>query len=422
MPQVKIEKLVFGGQGLGRIVERVVFVTGGYPGETVEFTSTKQKKNFIEGVVSKVLTPSPDRIQAVDDHFMSCSPWQTLKYDAENKWKVEIAKETYQRLAKLDLPDLTIESLSDEYHYRNKMEYNFYIGEDEILRFAFHDRGTHHLRPIGECALASSEINEAGERVLEFLNNHKVPRRSLKSAIIRSDGAGHSAVALFIKDKIELSAAELLSDKTLGVQVYLSDYRSPASVPTELLQTVGQNYLETTIQGIKLRFGLLSFFQINPPIFEKVIDAIRPYVKDEKVVDYYSGVGAIGLSLAREAESVALVEENKEAVELAQHNIEANHITNVKAFQARAEDSLNYITSDSAVIVDPPRTGLHGDVVKKLLSEKPKRIVYLSCGIDTQARDLALLEADYKLVFSKLYNFFPRTPHIESLVVLQLKS
>ncbi|MSU75157.1 MAG: 23S rRNA (uracil(1939)-C(5))-methyltransferase RlmD [Candidatus Magasanikbacteria bacterium] len=422
MSQVKIEKLVFGGQGLGRVGERVVFVTGGYPGEIVEFQATKQKKNFIEGVVANVIESSPDRVAPVDDHFMSCSPWQTLTYEAENKWKVEIAKETYQRIAKLDLPDLTIESLPEEYHYRNKMEYNFFIDDKEILHFAFHDRGTHHLRPIGECALASREINEAGERVLQFLNKHKVPRRSLKSAIIRSDGAGHSAIALFIKDKMELPAGELLSEKTLGVQVYLSDYRSPASVPTELLQSVGQNYLEITIRGVKLRFGLLSFFQINPPIFEKVIEAIRPFITNEKIVDYYSGVGAIGLALARDAQLVTLVEENKEAVELAKGNIASNSITNANAYQARAEASLDYITSDSTVIVDPPRIGLHPDVLTKLLNEKPKHIVYLSCGIDTQARDLLALTASFKLVFWQVYNFFPRTPHIESLCVLELKA
>ena len=432
--QAFVEKLVFGGQGMGRLDDRVVFVTGGFPGETVEFNITKQKKNFIEGTVTKVINPSPDRIAPVDDHCMSCSPWQTLSYEAENKWKVEIAKETFRRLAKLELPDLTIESPSEQYHYRNKMEYNFWIEspttpglaadpssgrKGDQLFFAFHNRGTHTLRPIGECALASPEINEAGERVLQFLNRNKVPRRSLKSAIIRSDGAGHSAIALFIKDKLELSARELLSEKTLGVQVYLSDFRSPASVPTELLTSVGQNYLESSVSDVKLRFGLLSFFQINPPIFEKVIAAMRPFVKNENVVDYYSGVGAIGLSLAHEAASVTLVEENGEAVELAKHNIQTNKIKNATAFQARAEASLDYIQEGSTVIVDPPRTGLHAAVVEKILAVKPKRLIYLSCGIDTQARDLALLGAEYSPVFSRLYNFFPRTPHIEALCVLK---
>ncbi len=430
MPQVTIEKLVFGGQGMGRMGERVVFVTGGYPGETVEFTPTKQKKNFVEGVVANVITPSPDRIASVDDHFMSCSPWQTLSYAAENKWKIEIAKETYRRLGKLELSNLVIESPDEQYHYRNKMEYNFYIdaptspnpssgSRGDQLYFAFHDRGTHHLRPIGECVLASLEIQEAGARVLNFLNKYKVPRRSLKSAIIRSDGYGHSAVALFIKDKMDLPITELLSNKTLGVQLYLSDYRSPASVPTELLQSAGQNFLETYIDGVNLRFGLLSFFQVNKSIFEKVITAIHPWVAGKKIVDYYSGVGAIGLAIAKDAASVTLVEENAEAVDLAQHNIQANSISNATAYRARSEDSLEYIAPDSTVIVDPPRTGLHGSVIERFLEIQPERIIYLSCGIDTQARDVGQLLSAYRPVFSQLYNFFPRTPHIEGLVVLE---
>ena len=404
---------------MGRLDDRVVFVAGGFPGETVEFTITKQKKNFIEGVVSKVIEASPDRTASVDDHFMSCSPWQTLSYEAENKWKVEIARETYRRLAKLDIADLSIDVLPESYHYRNKMEYNFYIGDDEILRFAFHDRGTHHLRPIGECVLASPEINQAGERLLALLNVNKVPRRSLKSAIIRSDGAGHSAIALFVKDKIDVGVEKLLSEKILGVQVYYSDYRSPASVPTEFITSVGQNYLETTVAGLTLRFGLLSFFQINPPIFESVITAIRPFVINETVVDYYAGVGAIGLALSNNATAITLVEENGEAVELAQHNIKANGIKNASAVEARAEVSLGYIQTGSTVIVDPPRTGLHADVVKRLLEVKPPRIIYLSCGVDTQARDIALLSSDYTLKFAKLFNFFPRTSHIEGLCVLE---
>lgn len=406
---------------MGRVGERVVFVAGAYPGETVEFTPTKQKKNFWEGVASKIIVASPDRIEPIDDHFMSCSPWQTLSYDAENRWKITITQETFERLAHLTLPGLSIEAPENAVHYRNKMEYNFYIDENEVLHFAFHDRGTHHLRPIGECVLASPEINKAGAQLLNFLNMHKVPRRSLKSAIIRSDGAGHSAIALFLKDKLDVPAEELLSETNVGVQVYYSDYRSPASVPTELISSVGQNYLETNISGVSLRFGLLSFFQINPPIFTKVVEAIRPWTQDRNVVDYYSGVGAIGLALAEDTKSLKLVEENNEAVAFAEHNITANKIKHASAILARTENALEHITSRSTVIVDPPRTGLNSDVVKHLLETKPERIIYLSCGIDTQARDVALLTETYTSVFSRVYNFFPRTPHIESLLILDKK-
>ncbi|MBP7992343.1 MAG: class I SAM-dependent RNA methyltransferase, partial [Candidatus Magasanikbacteria bacterium] len=202
--------------------------------------------------------------------------------------------------------------------------------------------------------------------------------------------------------------------------LYYSTHKSPASVPTELLYSEGQDYLIATILGTQLKFGLLSFFQINIPIFTEAVKDIAAFIgPKDSVLDFYSGVGAISLPLAKNRPRTILVESNPEAVEYAKQNIALNNLTNAEAHCMPAEKITELIDSDSTIIVDPPRAGLHDKVTLALLNKRPPRIVYLSCDLATQARDVQRLSESYKPIFIKLYNFFPRTPHIEGLVVLE---
>ncbi|MBI2444104.1 MAG: TRAM domain-containing protein, partial [Candidatus Magasanikbacteria bacterium] len=140
LARVTIEKLVFGGAGLGRIGERVAFVWGTLPGEEVEFRKTKKKRNFVEGTLTQVITPSPHRLPPRDDHYLSCSPWQTMAYEEELRWKKLIAAETYRKIGGIELPDTELVTDGREYGYRNKMEYNFIADQAGNLSFAFHAR------------------------------------------------------------------------------------------------------------------------------------------------------------------------------------------------------------------------------------------------------------------------------------------
>ncbi len=426
---VTIEKLIFGGQGLARHDGQVVFVWGALPGEEVEIEILKKKKGFIEGIVKKVLTPSPHRVAPVDEHFDSCSPWQVMSFDEENRWKKEIAIETYRRNGNFEISDTKIDSIATdgvEYGYRNKMEYNFVFDTENKPHLAFHHRGAHRLRAIEECALATPEIQEGSKRIIEWLQKEKLPFGTLKSLVVRSDTRKKVSAALFLKRRevvgqnFHASAVKNLPGG-LGLEVYYSDYRSPASVPTELLGQYGEPTLESELGGVKLRYGLLSFFQINVPVFVKALADIRHHITGGRVVDYYSGVGAISLALHGAYEEALLIEENPEAAQFAKHNAEINGFTNITVERALAERSDTSIKPHDTVILDPPRTGLHGDMVEKLLTIRPKTIIYLSCGLDTHARDIALLckRDAYSPAAWKLYNFFPRTPHIEGLCILK---
>lgn len=424
---LKVQKLVFGGQALGKLDNKACFVWGALPGEEVEFDYTKNKPDFATGIVKNILVKSPERVAPQEDHYLSCSPWQIMNFEAENKWKVEIARETYRKLGNLSRSERdpavageieNLEMITDgvEYGYRNKMEYSFTVFEDQVT-LAFHIRESRKYIPIQVCELARPEINKVALELLTWVKENKIPIRSLKTMIVRCNQKGEVLAGLFLKDRLEFDNYPRLKNNLIGLTIYYSTHKSPASVPTAILHQEGQDYLEEDLSGIRLRYGLFSFFQINVPIFKKALADIKQFVsQDDWVVDYYSGVGAIGLPLGART----LVESNPEAVEYAQKNIKLNKIPSEAVCQP-SEKMTDLITHDKTIIFDPPRAGLDKRVVEKVLAELPKKIIYLSCDIATQARDLGLLKEKYDIKFLKLYNFFPRTAHIEGLAILMRK-
>ncbi len=419
---IKIEKLINGGQALGTTRDgRKAFVWNALPGETVVIQITKNKKNYIEGVAEKIIIASPYRQPPAEDHFLSCSPWQILSYNEENNWKIKLGQELYQGIGKFTPNTLSIDSMPQEMGYRNKIEYNFWEN-DNHLNFAFHERGKKYRYAIDHCQLASPAINQTAKLILDWLNQTLSDKRLVKSLIVRSNLAGETIAALFIKQEYDFPIWPLLNENFIGFHVYLSDYRCPASRPDKLVFSQGQNFLTEKINNLSLRYGLLSFFQVNIPIFQKTLNDIeKRLIKNRAILDLYSGVGAISLPLNKHVKKLELVEINAEAIAYAKINIEKNKIKNAQTFLLPAEKSLELITEEKTIIVDPPRAGLHPAVIEKLLLEKPQQIIYLSCDLATQARDLNLLLPDYKIDFQKLYNYFPRTPHIEGLTILNLK-
>jgi len=418
-----IEKLVFGGQGLARHDGKVYFVWNALPGEEVEVEIVKESKNFSEAVATKIIKKSPHRLVPTEDHFLSCSAWQIMDFESENEWKKITAKEVYQKFSGLTLDD-SLEIVSDEksqINYRNKMEYHF-IESDGEIKFAFFERGGAFLVPLeGSCFLANKEIEKAGKFILAWLNGIKAPVKALKTLILRFDGEKVLA-GLVIREKIKFASMPEIGDDLAGLHIFFADPQKPSNWLPNKLKFVGKEFLTAKINNRNLNYGLLSFFQVNENIFYQALEDISNFVdEDSQIVDFYSGVGTIGLGINKKIKSGVLVEVNPEAVKFAKENITKNKIKNFKAVCAQAEKALEYITKDKTIIFDPVRAGLHPNIIKKVLEEKPGKIIYLSCDPATQARDLKQLSAIYSVKFFKLYNFFPRTPHIEALVVLELK-
>jgi 23S rRNA (uracil1939-C5)-methyltransferase len=418
---LKIEKLVSGGQAIAHLEGKTFFVWNALPNETVEAEIIKNKKNYCEAVAIKIISESPFREKPKEEHFLSSSPWQIIKWEKENEFKKQIAIETYQKIGGVDLDEKKLEIEYDNskpFGYRNKIEFSFAQNSENEICLAFFERGQNKKTPITGCLLAEPAINETANKILEWINHEQIPIRSLKSLIIRSTNNKKTIAGLFIKDKLKFQSFPKLNDNIDGIYIYYSTHKSPASVPTELLWKSGNDYLTADIHGTKLKFGLFSFFQINIPVFEQALkDIYNVIYKKNPILDLYSGVGSISLPLKTTANRM-LVDNCEDSIKYAKENIGANGLQNCEAKCSPAEKILEQIDGSKTIIVDPPRAGLHEKVIKRLLEQTPESVIYLSCDLATQARDIKLLSEKYQLDFVKLYNFFPRTPHVEGLCVL----
>ena len=425
---LRLEKIVGGGQAMGTLDDgRKAFVWGGLPKELVTIRVTKKKSHFVEGIVTKIIEKSPERITPKDENsYLSTSPWQIMPMSSEQSYKASLIEEAFL-LHNITLPE-KIEVFSDgvEFNYRNKVEFSWFgdktdDDEKETLDLAFFKRGGKGKVVVDGTSLAHPSINKLAIEIRDLLREKPIVARQLKTLLIRSDQQGNAVWQLYVKDKIENlisdDEAKLLS--AAGGEIIYSDPKSPASRVTERLNKFSDTTLSDTILGVAFNYACEGFFQVNIPVYEKALSDMKAWINcNEKLptLDLYSGVGTIGLTIG--GDDVTLVEINEHAVAEMQRNIAKLNRPNAKAILAPSEKSLEYITSQQIVIVDPPRAGLHVDVANRLLETEPPRIIYLSCNPVTQARDVSLLQEKYEIVHHQGYNFFPRTPHIEHLVVL----
>ncbi|MBC7746422.1 class I SAM-dependent RNA methyltransferase [Pedobacter sp.] len=420
--EITLTKIVGGGQALGVLADgRKAFVWGGLPEEIVLAEFNKQKKNYVEGVVTEVISASKRRVEARDpDSFVSTSPWQIMDFELEQHYKSALIEEAFE-LHDIVLPS-AIETYTDDvqYGYRNKVEFSFWWENDtEELELAFFRRGTHGKIPIQGSSLAKEEINVLARTIRNILRTKDIEARSLKTLLIRADKQGNTVFQLYLKDKEyqPLTPEDFAATGAQGGEVIYSDPRSPASIITKRLVSYGETRLTDTVLDVPFHYAAEGFFQGNLPVYEQALTDMKQWVNDGPVVDMYSGVGSIGFTIG--GDNLTLVELNKAAVSEMKKNRFALE-KKATIIEASVEGSLEYIVSGATIILDPPRAGLHEAVVDRLLEVQPARIIYLSCNPVTQARDIKYLAAKYGVRYHRGYNFFPRTPHIEHLVVLDL--
>jgi 23S rRNA (uracil1939-C5)-methyltransferase len=335
-----------------------------------------------------------------------------MHYDAENHYKSDIVRELFAH-EKVQLPTFgDALSSGSEWRYRNKMEYSFW-GDDDGLHLALHERGSHGKQIVEGSQLALPAIDEAANAVCRQLGTLQARAGDLKTIIVRANQHGQAVAALFTKltkfTKLELPP------ELKGLRVYHSNPKSPASVPTKLLYELGDVTLQDELLGKTFSYDVDSFFQVNLPVFEQALERIQAANSSKLLVDMYAGVGSIGLS--SKAQKVTLVE--LDAATAAMARINATGREGAEVVEASTEKALEYISGDVPVIFDPPRAGLHSKVVERVLETLPPTVTYLSCNPATHARDLALLQDAYKITSFAVFNFFPRTPHIESLAILE---
>lgn len=416
MEKVVIDKLVHGGQGLATLATgQKVFVWNALPGEKVNIRVIKKKRHYVEAIAEEIVEASPDRIEPQEANYLATSPWQIMKPEVENTQKAAIVRELFAH-EKVTVPAFgDAISSGPGWHYRNKMEYSFW-GDDDGLHLALHQRGSSGKHIVNGSKLALPAVDTAANAILAMLRELEVRAGDLKTVMIRANQAGEAVASLFVKPtgfaKLALPAG------VKGLRVYHSNPKSPASVPTELIQEHGDVTLVDMLNDTSFTYDVDSFFQVNIPVFETTLTQIKSSLDAPILTDMYAGVGSIGLSVAKER--VQLIELHPATAAMAEHNARHAHIS-AEVVEASSEKALEYITDDIPVVVDPPRAGLHPSVVKRMLETKPPTIVYLSCNPATQARDLAKLQEVYDITEFTVYNYFPRTPHIETLAVLRRK-
>ena len=426
---VKFNKITPGGQALGQLESgKKIFAWGVLPGETAEVQITKSKKSFAEGFATEILEKSPDRIEPRDaESFLSTSPWQIFDFDFEQKTKQELIAESF-RQEKIALNQEEIYSDGEIFEYRNKVEFSFWFekfedSDDGELNLAFFKRGGKGKIPVVGTSLAEPEINQAGQKVLEILRARKTASRDLKTLLIRANKNGEIAAQLYVKEEdfTPFSSQEIEKLSFKCFEIIFSSPKSPASVITKILQTSGEKNLTDSVLGVNFNYATESFFQINLPVYEKALLDMKRFIDSKKpTIDLYSGVGSIGLTIGEN--NLTMVEINESAVTEMRANIsKLGREDSARAVLAPSEKALDFIESGANLIVDPPRAGMDKKVCAKILEAEPEKIIYLSCNPTTQARDAAILSEKYDIIYSRGYNFFPRTPHIENLIVLQIR-
>ena len=388
---IHVTKLTPGGQALGTLDDpaspdhgKKVFLWNALPGETVTaFDLTKRKSSYLEGIATEIEHPSPHRVAPRDSLYLSTSPWQIFDWDYELAQKCALVAESL-RQAHIPLDGLDISPVQTdgkEWHYRNKMEYALYWdNSDNCIYLAFRARGTHKKQKVLTSSLERPELLQAALECVRDLNNRHEEARKYQSLLLRCNQHGEVSGGL------------------------LENHRPHPVFPN----------LRETLLGHRYSYSPNGFFQINLPVYELALQEIRKHITTSDVLDLYSGVGTIGLSVARD-KNLTLVESNAAAYRELVYNC-SNSSANPHL--AKSEDVTDFIQPGQTVILDPPRAGCDAKLIERLNAVRPETIIYLSCNPSTQARDVALLLQHYRIAKIVPFNFFPKTPHIENLIIL----
>ncbi len=412
--------MIPGGVSLGTEESgKKIFFWNALPGEKVtDFEIIKTKSSFTEAIATNVINDSDFRVVPRDEHFLSTSPWQIMDFGYEQKTKAELVVEIFREHGiEIETPEIFTDSC--DYFYRNKMEYALYWDNDaDKISLAFHVRGSHRKIPVKHSSIERPEIFAAAQKIVDDLNARHEEARKYQSLLLRCNQIGEVSGGLFENGK-----------------------------PHPVFKN-----LTDTILGHEYSYSPNGFFQINLPVYEMVLTEIKKHITTDKVLDLYAGVGTIGLSVARD-KKLTLVEVDKSAYSEMLRNVamankhllegppergsarmsgarpwrrdgrtqpERSVFGAIDAILDKSENVTDYIEPDQTVILDPPRAGCDKKLIEKLLEITPEKIVYLSCNPATQARDIKFLMEKYHIDTTKIYNFFPHTPHIESLFVLSL--
>lgn len=425
--QLRIEKMVYPGRALARAGGKTVFTDEGLPGELVEAEILRDKKNYAEARTLRVIEASPERQSPVCDHYSACSPYQVMSYDLELRIKQGQLLEIFSHLQGYNLENIDFVPSPAIYGYRNKIRLRF-NWQSQPPHLAYHEPGSMvSFLPVERCRLVSDRANAVISRFRVLLKGEPLPAVS-HLEIRESLSSGQLLLVLESKDEDSLEKAAEIWVPALTVDLPLA---GAVGVVAEgrrrkFQKLYGRDYLEEKIGQTVFRYGAGSFFQVNPPMLERVVDRIRQHLQllaPVKLVDLYAGLGTFGLLLADSASEILAIESEPGNIFFLKKNLRLNRIQHLAVAEGRSEDWIEDILEfrAGAMVIDPPRRGMAEELVEALNTHQCNLIFYLSCNPATLARDLSKFLSGYELVEITGFDFFPRTPHLETLAVLRAR-
>ncbi|MGJ1384965.1 23S rRNA (uracil(1939)-C(5))-methyltransferase RlmD [Sphingobacterium spiritivorum] len=445
------------GKGVGKTDELVLFIDKAIPGDVVDVELIKKKKNFAEAKVAALKKASEYRIDPFCEHFGVCGgcKWQHMDYNGQLKFKQQTVDNVLARIGKVDtsIMEPILGSGETEY-YRNKLEYTFsnkrwLTSVDdtneglEMNALGFHVPGRFDkILDIDHCYLQQDPSNAIRNQIRAFAIEHQISfydlrehAGALRNLIIRTASTGELMVIVVFaypeEGQVELLMNYINSSfPDIDSLLYIINQKKNDTIFDQDIHIFkGRDFIYEEMEGLKYKIGPKSFYQTNSLQAYELYKITREFAGltgDELVYDLYTGAGTIANFVAKTAREVIGVEYVPTAIEDAKINSAINQIGNTKFY---AGDMKDVLTADfiaehgkpDVVITDPPRAGMHGDVVQRLLEMEAEKIVYVSCNAATQARDLALLNEKYTVDRIKPVDMFPHTQHVENVVLLKLK-
>ena len=436
---------------------RVVFVSNAVPGDIATIQTTKKRKAYFEGTAISFSKYSDKRVEPACAHFGTCGgcKWQFMGYDHQLFYKQKEVENNLRRIGKVELPEISpILGAAAQYFYRNKMEFSFsdnkwltleQIKSDDVIldrnALGFHIPGMwDKILDLEKCHLQADPSNAirdfikktAIELKMPFFNTRK-QEGILRTLMIRTSSTGDVMVLVqfFKEDEVKrtlLMDAIVSEFPNLTSLLYVINSKGNDTIyDQEVICYHGTDHIFEEMEGLQFKINAKSFYQTNSQQAYELYKITRDFANlkgDEVVYDLYTGTGTIAQFIAKKAGRVIGVESVPEAIEAAKENAILNGIDNVSFYVGDMKKVFNEAFTNQhgmpdVVITDPPRDGMHGDVVAQLLRIAAPKIVYVSCNSATQARDLALLDEHYKITKVQAVDMFPQTFHVENVVLLE---
>jgi 23S rRNA (uracil-5-)-methyltransferase RumA len=423
---IRIEKIVYPGRRMGLLGGKVVFTDRGLPGETVEIDVFKDRRSYAEARTIRVVEPSPARVEPRCAHYLACSPYQDMDYALEVGVKRTQVIEILTRELRQSFGDLRLTPSPEVWGYRNKIGLRV-ERENGQARLVYHEPGEQAaFIAVDRCYLVPDRMNDLMAGLVGAING--VPLATVDGIEIRtSRSSGESLLLCDLASDAETAAvAEAfgrLKKEFRVVGAVASVFDGKHYHDKKLF---GRDFVEERAAGLTFRIGARSFFQINMGILERVFEDVAAAAgptADAVVADLYCGLGTFGMFLAKRAREVFGVEPDPDNIAFLKKNLTLNGVGNFAVCEGTAEEWLPEILerAPAVVVLDPPRRGVDPGIVRRLVEDPVPRLLYLSCNPTTLARDLKGLVAAYEVADVRVYDFFPHTPHIETLAVLRYR-